>query len=108
MPLTGVTCSMPGCKEVAMSKVAAPWSYGKGPGPPSARPGWFPRPAIHSPDVKTIPRSPRSPSRSTLGPFPVLGRTAAPCPQLPIDLRPRWTAKTGPVVRLVRRLAGAP
>ena len=28
MPLTVIKCSMPGCKEVAVSKVAAPWSYG--------------------------------------------------------------------------------
>jgi hypothetical protein len=29
----------------------------------------------------------------------------APCPRLPTDLRPRMTAKTGPVVLVVRRLS---
>jgi hypothetical protein len=28
MPKTIVRCSMPGCKEVALSKVAVPWQYG--------------------------------------------------------------------------------
>jgi hypothetical protein len=28
MPTTVVHCSMPGCEEVAVSKVAVPWHYG--------------------------------------------------------------------------------
>ncbi len=28
MPKTIITCSIPGCKEVAVTKVAVPWHYG--------------------------------------------------------------------------------